>query len=241
MYIATERNASPIKVPERIAAAGNKLVTAENRTKAEINAQASQTLLTLANRKGPISEELTRLARQADGGGKFSEAGRDFADFVRRNIGGGDAGGDQARAGLRGDLDAAGSETEKPARLIDNEQEPGESELAGYAEPGGDGQAVQVDALETEIRELLAEISETHPGKAPKLEDVRHPETGNSLVEDLRAVAAVEPTHLINTPERLALCARIAEKLYQTNIEGRRQERILDLILGPPASGKSTI
>ena len=109
---------------ERIEGAGNKLVTAENKTKADINAQASQTLLTLANRKGPISEELTRLARQADGGGKYSEAGRDFAEFVRRNIGGTDTLGDRAGDGLRGARDVEGFEAQSTAGAIDGELVP---------------------------------------------------------------------------------------------------------------------
>ena len=56
----------------------------------------------------------------------------------------------------------------------------------------------------------------------------------------MRRAEAMPQTHEINTPERLAERERVAELVYMRGIANRRQGRILDIVVGPPAAGKST-
>lgn len=55
-----------------------------------------------------------------------------------------------------------------------------------------------------------------------------------------KAAAAIPPTDQIDTPERNAMRARIADELYNTNIENRVRGREATILLGLPGVGKST-
>jgi hypothetical protein len=202
----------------RITAGGNKLVTEQNRTKAEVNAQAAQTLLTLANRKGPISDELTRLARGADAGGNYAAAGRDFADFIRRDLGGGELAGDSAGDGLRAAREPEGSQAESAASAIDRERDPGDAELESFAEPGGAGQAAQLENLELEIRELLERIRKHGPKAAPadsaRVNELAARQAGIEVEEGSRALEEI-----VNPINRTAAAGDQAAALAELTAE----------------------
>lgn len=56
-----------------------------------------------------------------------------------------------------------------------------------------------------------------------------------------RAAAMIQETDKINTPERQAMRKQITLDVYNRNIENRKRNREAVIVLGAPASGKSTI
>ncbi|XKH38260.1 hypothetical protein ACIU1J_27710 [Azospirillum doebereinerae] len=69
---------------DRITGAGNILDTATNLARADADGAAIQTLTTLANRKGALSDALTGAARRAREEGRYDAAVRDFVDAARQ-------------------------------------------------------------------------------------------------------------------------------------------------------------
>lgn len=69
---------------DRITGAGNVLDSAANLARADADGAAIQTLTTLANRKGALSDALTAAARRAREEGQYGAAVRDFVDAARR-------------------------------------------------------------------------------------------------------------------------------------------------------------
>lgn len=72
---------------DRITGAGNILDSAANLARADADGAAIQTLTTLANRKGALSDALTTSARRAREDGRYDAAVRDFVDAARRGAG----------------------------------------------------------------------------------------------------------------------------------------------------------
>ncbi|MBT5040593.1 MAG: hypothetical protein HOM52_18960 [Rhodospirillaceae bacterium] len=92
--------------------------------------------------------------------------------------------------------------------------------------------------VEAEMGELISVVSNNTQGKKIKLKSLNHPRTGEPIVEAMRRAETLPRTHLIETAERYVLRREKVEKLYGNG--AKRQGRIIDIVLGPPAAGKST-
>lgn len=73
---------------DRITGAGNILDSASNLARADADGAAIQTLTTLANRKGALSDALSTSARRAREDGRYDAAVRDFVEAARREAAG---------------------------------------------------------------------------------------------------------------------------------------------------------
>lgn len=165
----------------RIEAQGNALNQDANVRRAEIDAQAIQTLQTLANRRGPLSDALNAAASRVRQDGGYSGAVRDFAsavrdavergDFEGLSIGGSGRAGDAAadRSGGAGPQDAIEGGRQDPARRQDPAQQgPAGADHAREQEfdtPGGPGQQRQSAALARDIQDHDPAWPETLPGQ----------------------------------------------------------------------------
>lgn len=212
-----------------IAKAGNRLADAENLKRATNDETALQTLQTLANRKGPLSDALEGAARRAAESGSFSDATREFVGAVRD-------------AASRGDFEGVsigrggGAEHVEPQTPI----RPGEeqADLGGFSEPAGVAAEQQAAALERVVRDVF-ELDVPGRDQPLVLDDAVavHPGTGEGIVTAMRRAEAMPKTHKITTPERVRLRQQIAADLYGAG--AARQDFTVDIVLGPPAAGKS--
>lgn len=76
-------------------------------------------------------------------------------------------------------------------------------------------------------------------------------EKGNKTAEDIvnsdaikqieKIMRSIPETYTIENEERLKLREKVAQKIYDTITAGVSKEKIVDIIIGPPAAGKSTI
>lgn len=142
----------------RIAGAGNVLDSAANLARVDADGAAVQTLATLANRKGPLSDALSEAARRARAEGSYDAAVKDFVEAVRAEAGRAQpADGALARAEAVRTPDggpATGTALARPA-----------AEIAGTAEHRG--------ALDMEVNRLLASRDVTVTEIGPDGQPVR--------------------------------------------------------------------
>lgn len=141
---------------DTIEGAGNQLARTGNEQRADTNARLLDVLQALAHRTGPVSEALTRAARDADG--NYAAGARQFADELSRLA---DEGGlDGLLAGRSGrDADPA-APVQRPARetfSIDEAPQAAQAQrsFADYSDVDGPGQQRQAAALEARQTALL--------------------------------------------------------------------------------------
>jgi hypothetical protein len=151
-----------VLVSERggIEAAGNVLVAASNERRAEVNAQAAEITLALANRAGPISDALKELSARAHASGRYAPAGRELAELVvgeleRGNLAGLVDGGAGRADGLAAASERAG---DGPADARPGLDDPA---LSRFDDPAGAGAADQASALERVVRSGLGDPEPT--------------------------------------------------------------------------------
>lgn len=60
-----------------------------------------------------------------------------------------------------------------------------------------------------------------------------------AVIKARKEAKNIQSTHLINTPERKALRQRIVNELYGNG--AKRKNRRIDIVIGPPAAGKSSV
>lgn len=221
---------SLVRNAETVEAAGNRLAVDENTRRARTNAAALGTLQVLANRRGTLADALNAAAGRAAEDGKYGPAVADFVAAVRQAVERGDLEGVSAGQHERDrHADAQGGGGESPAEAVEREQ------LEAFSEPGGPG-------VEAQIEQLAADVSLVIEFKSGRILEVtdktRHPKTGESLRLALERAQKMAQTDVIETPERLALREQIGQELYGAG--AAKKEKIADLVLGPPASGKST-
>ncbi len=242
---------------DRIEAEGNKLVTNQNKRRAEQDAQAINLLQALANRKGTLSDDLTTAAREAKETGSYAKAARSYADAIRRGI-------------ERGDFDGAtasdvGRTVYGPPKSA-NAEIPEEPSLEGFDEPTGPAAEQQLDQM------VLDELPEPTPmddlarllDQSPTREQIdNHPavvaalEQMNSKPQTSKAegygsdewhknrVYNVDGEDIVGTEAALTRFEKDAETLAWRELgkdaEPVAREKQVTIILGPPAAGKSTI
>lgn len=242
---------------DRIEAEGNKLVTNQNKRRAEQDAQAINLLQALANRKGTLSDDLTTAAREAKETGSYAKAARSYADAIRRGI-------------ERGDFDGAtasdvGRTVYGPPKSAKAEI-PEEPSLEGFDEPTGPAAEQQLDQM------VLDELPEPTPmddlarllDQSPTREQIdNHPavvaalEQMNSKPQTSKAegygsdewhknrVYNVDGEDVVGTEAALTRFEKDAETLAWRELgkdaEPVAREKQVTIILGPPAAGKSTI
>lgn len=160
-----------------IEAEGNRLDTAANARRETENAQATQTLQVLANRKGPLSDALTAAATRAFNERGFRGAVDDFVDAVRGAVARGDFDGADVRP-AGGGVDATPEVRGGPDRPSPGSEQ---ERLAEFDAPGGQGQAAQAEVLEADLRKAAAIAARTDT-----LEEVDAADLGN------RVAAAIE-------------------------------------------------
>lgn len=135
----------------------NVLDVAANVERLTADEQASQFLSQLATRKGPVSDELTAIARRLKSEEiSRAEAGREFVKIVRREIEGGLVEGADARGA---DAGAAGERAPVEAELFQKDGEP-------RFEPGAEGKPQQlIPGVEPVTDRQRAELAATKPLK----------------------------------------------------------------------------
>jgi len=212
-----------------IAKAGNRLADGENLKRMTNDETALQTLQKLANRKGPLSDALEDAARRAAESGNFNAATKEFVAAVRTAV----ARGDFEGSTIGRSRGAGDAEAQVPVRPSEEQ-----AELDTFSEPAGAGAEQQAAALERAVRDVF-ELDVPGQERPMVLDDAVavHPETGEGIVSAMRRAEKMPKTHEIATPERARLRQRIAEDLYGDGAV--RQEFTVDLVLGPPAAGKS--
>lgn len=152
---------------DRIEAEGNRLDVEANRRREETDAQATQTLQILANRKGPLSDALSAAATRAFQERRFTNAVRDFTDAVRAAVQRGDfegadiAGRADGGPGGRGDAAAEGDGASGGRLPAEVEQR----ELEAFDTPAGDAQQRQAAVLERDLRDEIQ--PDTSDGQTP--------------------------------------------------------------------------
>ena len=248
---------------ERIEAAGNKLVTSQNKRRADQNAQAITLLQALATRKGTLSDELTEAARTARDTNNYAAAARSFSDSVRRGIERGDF--DRAEAG---DVGRPFDDTPQSSKDA-IEDEPS---LEGFDEPSGKAAEDQTNQLVTDTFREVEEAVEPNSlanlkfllGTNPTREQINnHPAVINALREmesrpetitasnygtpewHQSRVYNIEGDQVVGTESALLKFEQQAEALAYKELGlspgtiARNKE--VTIVLGPPAAGKSTI
>ena len=251
---------------DRLEAEGNQLAREANEKRATTDAQTISLLQAVANRKGALSDALTNAAKSARSTGNYAAASREFLTDVRRAIESGDfdrvSNGDvgrpldgapstrpntpEAEPSLEGFDEATGPAAEAQAdQLI--------QDLLGAPEPVQ--VAPEVGSLD-ELKDLIknnatrAEI-DNHPAfldAMEKLDSIPETQTIEGFGTEqwhTDRVYTVDGQRIVGTENALTAWEKQAEELAWTekNITpqpvGRNRE--VTIILGPPASGKSTI
>jgi predicted kinase len=250
-----------VRNSDRLEAEGNVLVKDANKRKADTDGQTIALLQTLANRKGPLSDALNQAARTARDTNSYVEATRGFLDSVRGSIESGDferlSSGDIGRA-VDGTPQISRSEIER------------EPALEGFDEPTGIASERQADQLIDDmfgsdevdvdsvagLKRLLDESPtrdqiENHPSVIKALDDMEaRPETiglegYNTEAWHNSRVYKIDDQDVISTAEAMARFELDAEQLAfkELGIDPQPvlRNKELTIVLGPPASGKSTI
>lgn len=250
-----------VRNSERLEAEGNVLVKEANERKANTDGQTIALLQTLANRKGPLSDALNQAARTARDTNSYVEATRGFLDAVRGSIESGDF--DRISSG---DIGRAVDGTPQISRS-EIEREPA---LEGFDEPTGIASERQADQLIDDmfgsdevdvdsvagLKRLLDESPtrdqiENHPSVIKALDDMEaRPETiglegYNTEAWHNSRVYRIDDQDVISTAEAMARFELDAEQLAfkELGIDPQPvlRNKELTIVLGPPASGKSTI
>ncbi len=250
-----------VRNSERLEAEGNVLVKEANERKANTDGQTIALLQTLANRKGPLSDALNQAARTARDTNSYVEATRGFLDAVRGSIESGDF--DRISSG---DIGRAVDGTPQISRS-EIEREPA---LEGFDEPTGIASERQADQLIDDmfgsdevdvdsvagLKRLLDESPtrdqiENHPSVIKALDDMEaRPETiglegYNTEAWHNSRVYKIDDQDVISTAEAMARFELDAEQLAfkELGIDPQPvlRNKELTIVLGPPASGKSTI
>ena len=250
-----------VRNSDRLEAEGNILVKDANKRKADTDGQTIALLQTLANRKGPLSDALNQAARTARETNSYVQATRGFLDAVRGSIESGDfdrlSSGDVGRA-VDGTPQISRSEIER------------EPALEGFDEPTGIASERQADQLIDDmfgsdevdvdsvagLKRLLDESPtrdqiENHPSVIKALDDMEaRPETiglegYNTEAWHNSRVYKIDDQDVISTSEAMARFELDAEQLAfkELGIDPQPvlRNKELTIVLGPPASGKSTI
>ena len=250
-----------VRNSDRLEAEGNILVKDANKRKADTDGQTIALLQTLANRKGPLSDALNQAARTARETNSYVQATRGFLDAVRGSIESGDfdrlSSGDVGRA-VDGTPQISRSEIER------------EPALEGFDEPTGIASERQADQLIDDmfgsdevdvdsvagLKRLLDESPtrdqiENHPSVIKALDDMEaRPETiglegYNTEAWHNSRVYKIDDQDVISTAEAMARFELDAEQLAfkELGIDPQPvlRNKELTIVLGPPASGKSTI
>jgi len=131
-----------VKNASELEDAGNVLARSENERRAIYDQTALELIQTLANRRGPLSDELTAAARLARSSGKYDEAERMVLEAVRRGIANGDF--DGIRIGDQGTTFKRTEEVRTEPDRIDQAAEE-------FTEPGGLGSERQANQLEEDL------------------------------------------------------------------------------------------
>ena len=250
-----------VRNSERLEAEGNVLVKDANQRKASTDAQTIALLQTLANRKGPLSDALNDAARTARDTNSYVTATSGFLDAVRGSIKSGDF--DRVSTG---DI---GRSVDGPAEITRSEAT-AEPALEGFDEPTGVTAERQADQLITDmfgadeieagsvadLRRLLDESPardqiDTHPSVVKALDEMeaRPQTTGlegyNTEAWHSSRTYNIDGEQVTSTPEAISRFERDAEQLpfKELGVEPQPvlRNRELTIVLGPPASGKSTI
>lgn len=189
---------------DRIEAEGNKLVTNQNKRRADQDAQAIHLLQALANRKGTLSDDLTTAAREAKETGSYAKAARSYADAIRRGI-------------ERGDFDGAtasdvGRAVYGPPKSAKAEI-PEEPSLEGFDEPTGPAAERQADQMAID---MFRTLDEPEAARSPieedrvEIEQIRMPIDDDLPPDQVRA--QVQALTSENTQIVQRLMKRIDEK-----------------------------
>ncbi len=92
--------------------------------------------------------------------------------------------------------------------------------------------------LKPEEAQGIQQQVEAPPTQEPSLEALFSPDEVQRIREAHGQLGNINPTHTINTPERQQLRTQLTDELYGSGAP--RKERRIDLVLGLPASGKSS-
>lgn len=236
---------------QQIEAEGNVLSADTNLRRAEQDAVAIQTLQTLANRKGPLSDALTEAGKRARKEGRYDRAVGEFSDAVRSSVERGDFEGATIGGDVR-DLDVTPEVRGRAEGEITPTQE--QASLQGFAEPASDTGEAQLQEILRRLQNDIEnpDVARTGPTEIDDM-NFTHPDTGEGIVQALeragREFDELGSTHAIRPDEpvnfegvdmtRGAMREEIGARIYG---EGAlRKERTVDIIMGVPASGKSSL
>ena len=253
----------------RIEREGNKLETDINKKRVANDSMAAQIIMSLANRKGDISDALTQAAKRFKEEGNSKGATQDFVDLIRREIQRGNISGDSLGTIRRNiDVEEEGFEVAASPKQLDDFDDP----------VNGPGVKNQGDSLETQFKEQH-EVKEAFQKDIELRQDLKkvidegadeatiesHPAVTKAIDEamaipltNLKKGYGTEQywlnrTYNFNgetvkgTGEALARLFESAKKLAWTDDElippsnPAIKNKQVSIILGPAASGKSTI
>jgi hypothetical protein len=244
---------------ERIQGTGaNRLDTATNRQTRKNMEQALAAVQKLAHRAGPISEALNDGAKKYKQTGRLQDAAQSVTDAVRREI---------ERNGLAG----AGEGTNGGAGQALPASRATPDPLEGFSDPvNGEGAKAQIEAtriqptavapdpraeLSPEMQEVLDLLErgatpdeiEANPAVAQAIADVEARATQETRSQpgygtakwDAERVYSINGVRVVGTENALPLFAERAMSF--AGEQGPENGRIATILLGPPASGKSSI
>jgi len=249
-----------VRNSERLEAEGNILAKTANERKASTDAQTIALLQTLANRKGPLSDALNDAARTARETNSYVAPTSGFIDAIRGSIESGEF--DRLSSG------DVGRSVDGPAQITRSEIK--EPSLDGFEEPTGIAAERQADQLAVDmfgadeiVTGSISDFSrlldqnptraqiDNHPSVKEALDVISSkPETvkadgyGSNQWHNNR-VYRINDEDVVSTDEAILRFERDAETFafreLKKVVEPVLTNKELTIVLGAPASGKSTI
>jgi dephospho-CoA kinase len=254
-----------IKNADTLEQEGNVLVQDLNQRRANTDGQAIAILQAVANRKGPLSDKLNEAAKLASETGNYSTAVRGFVQDVRGSIKSGDF--ERISDGELGRIvddptprSRSEIETESNVKDFDDPNGQGSVEQTTVLENNLFGEEVIPPPLADEFADLKILIKENAPKNllqanpfvVKALRDVELTPSTTLKFESFTSENYINTRNfnidgktIVGVEEAIPLWQKNAKELAfvqtKTPIEEIGYNKNVTIILGPPASGKSTI
>jgi predicted ABC-type ATPase len=256
-----------VRNSDRLESEGNKLAKNANERRASNDSQAIAYLQKIANKKGPLSDSLTDQAKLARSTGNYTDATRNFIDVVRGGIERGDFDGVQSsNVGRAIDVEAQSRASENVgSRAVEDFDEPGGVGAKAQADQLQQDQNDLIqEAMQPDVQ-LRQDLQKTIDDGASNDVIDSHPAVINALEQAM----AIPETHtrkgyltfewtnsrefkfgdqdIVGYDNAVIQLYKDAQTLawrddgIDVPVNPVKNERKAVIVLGPPASGKSSV